>query len=308
MKKIYNILIGGLGDHTQCAICLEDFSIKNLNEDTDLSKSDIIMTRCKHFFHKSCLNNWLKKNDSCPICKTIIKEYQLPDGKNFKLKLQDKIMPRLLNNYDFENSEFINVDFTSSNLKDSKMHYVEFDECILDKCLGDEDTSFFSSTMIKCSIRSTTFQGSDFKNSYIVICDFANSNLNNCDFMGSNLSASLFVNTKFSNCHFENCDLTGCDFTKAKGLDTCHFLMAIYDEEHPPIFNKKDEELIRDKLLKKPINSHLTPNETLGVISGAIDPTTLSSGGKKKKKNKSIKKKLKKKNKSIKKKTKSRRI
>ena len=37
------------------------------------------------------------------------KKYELPNGNRLKLKLNNKIMPKLLNNYDFENSEFTNV-------------------------------------------------------------------------------------------------------------------------------------------------------------------------------------------------------
>ena len=42
-----------------CSICLEDF--KNGDKVTYLP--------CIHFFHTYCVNNWLKSQNSCPICK-----------------------------------------------------------------------------------------------------------------------------------------------------------------------------------------------------------------------------------------------
>lgn len=46
-----------------CAICLNS-----------INKNQIIYTTdCKHTFHKSCINNWFKKNftSTCPMCRTI---------------------------------------------------------------------------------------------------------------------------------------------------------------------------------------------------------------------------------------------
>ena len=226
------------------------------------------------------------------------KKYELPNGNRLKLKLNNKIMPKLLNNYDFENSEFTNVNFNNSNLRDTKLHHVDLEKCTFNNSRGNINTSFFSSLINESTFKSSEFEKSDFKKSNIINCDFSSSNLIECDFMGSILLTSLFTNANLKDCHFEYCDLTGCDFTDAKNLHTCSFLMAIYDEEYPPLFNKGNE-FILDNLLQKPKNSNLTPDETLGVISGIIDPTTLNKGGKKKK-NKS-KKKLKKKNKSKKK-------
>ena len=40
-----------------CSICMEDNS--------DLWKS----LPCNHWFHKLCINKWLKKNRTCPLCR-----------------------------------------------------------------------------------------------------------------------------------------------------------------------------------------------------------------------------------------------
>lgn len=46
-----------------CAICLEDF------ENGELCQ---IFPVCNHIFHYSCIQHWLKKNMTCPICRCSI--------------------------------------------------------------------------------------------------------------------------------------------------------------------------------------------------------------------------------------------
>ena len=40
-----------------CPICLDN---KNLN---------VVIDKCEHWFHYECLVNWLKKSNSCPLCR-----------------------------------------------------------------------------------------------------------------------------------------------------------------------------------------------------------------------------------------------
>ena len=42
-----------------CVICFENFKV---NE-------KIIKLNCFHIFHKECIENWLNKNNICPVCK-----------------------------------------------------------------------------------------------------------------------------------------------------------------------------------------------------------------------------------------------
>ena len=53
------------GDKT-CAICLEDFK-----ED-----EEVIPLPCdpKHIFHVKCIEDWLRANNACPLCKKPIDE------------------------------------------------------------------------------------------------------------------------------------------------------------------------------------------------------------------------------------------
>ena len=46
----------------QCSICLDDYK----------EGETIVKLKCSHIYHKSCLEKWLLKHNSCPYCKTEI--------------------------------------------------------------------------------------------------------------------------------------------------------------------------------------------------------------------------------------------
>ena len=50
-----------------CSICL-----------VDNPKYRNLTCCCGHQFHKKCINRWLKKNDSCPICREVIRDDVVP--------------------------------------------------------------------------------------------------------------------------------------------------------------------------------------------------------------------------------------
>lgn len=50
----------GSADHDECAICLKCF------KETEICW---LLVKCGHAFHKSCVENWLKINWSCPLCR-----------------------------------------------------------------------------------------------------------------------------------------------------------------------------------------------------------------------------------------------
>lgn len=47
---------------TQCTTCMETF---NLGE-------DVAKLNCDHIFHRPCIEPWLQRNNTCPICRTQI--------------------------------------------------------------------------------------------------------------------------------------------------------------------------------------------------------------------------------------------
>ncbi len=55
-------------DKNQCSICLEDITSKALDEK---------QLNCSHNFHKQCVDEWLKTNKTCPLCRTPVVNYGL---------------------------------------------------------------------------------------------------------------------------------------------------------------------------------------------------------------------------------------
>ena len=45
----------------ECNICFEEYD----------ANSKIVKLPCdaRHFFHEKCIEEWLKQNNSCPLCK-----------------------------------------------------------------------------------------------------------------------------------------------------------------------------------------------------------------------------------------------
>nr|KYP47610.1 RING-H2 finger protein ATL2M [Cajanus cajan] len=53
-------------DHeTTCSICISDY------EESEILR---MMPQCRHYFHKDCVDVWLKVHASCPICRNSLVE------------------------------------------------------------------------------------------------------------------------------------------------------------------------------------------------------------------------------------------
>ncbi|KAI4333677.1 hypothetical protein L6164_018455 [Bauhinia variegata] len=48
-----------------CAICLEDFKVGEFCQ---------VFPECKHIFHSNCIDFWLQKKLTCPICRSYIED------------------------------------------------------------------------------------------------------------------------------------------------------------------------------------------------------------------------------------------
>ncbi|XP_046468464.1 E3 ubiquitin-protein ligase RNF181-like [Neodiprion pinetum] len=64
------------GNCQQCTVCLKDFD----------AASSIKSMPCRHSFHNECITPWLKKTNSCPLCR-----YELPtDDEDYELYKKEK--------------------------------------------------------------------------------------------------------------------------------------------------------------------------------------------------------------------------
>ncbi|CAD8060047.1 unnamed protein product [Paramecium sonneborni] len=59
---------------TTCSICLETFK----------SNSLVRMTYCEHIFHLRCLEQWMKKNKVCPLCRSALDTQTIQKKKKFE--------------------------------------------------------------------------------------------------------------------------------------------------------------------------------------------------------------------------------
>lgn len=47
----------------ECPICIEKFN--------DIDK--VMILKCKHYFHKRCIEQWFNEHDTCPVCREHVK-------------------------------------------------------------------------------------------------------------------------------------------------------------------------------------------------------------------------------------------
>ncbi|ESW11758.1 hypothetical protein PHAVU_008G057100 [Phaseolus vulgaris] len=61
-------------DHdSTCAICIEDY------EESEMLR---MMPQCRHYFHRDCVDAWLKVNATCPVCRNSLKETRSNNDNN----------------------------------------------------------------------------------------------------------------------------------------------------------------------------------------------------------------------------------
>ena len=57
-EKVSEYKVNEKGDE-YCSICLEEFK----------EKEKIITLECDHYYHRTCITDWLKKEPTCPLCR-----------------------------------------------------------------------------------------------------------------------------------------------------------------------------------------------------------------------------------------------
>lgn len=90
-KLKYLNFIGG-SEETNCIICLKTF------------KDNKITTPCGHFFHKKCLNEWVRRQKNCPMCRNDLKQFILDNGCNKCFQLF------------YKNSDYLYLDCCNTNI------------------------------------------------------------------------------------------------------------------------------------------------------------------------------------------------
>ena len=52
-------------DQCKCTICMSDFE----------ENEKVKVLDCMHSYHSECIDTWLKKNTTCPVCKKDMREF-----------------------------------------------------------------------------------------------------------------------------------------------------------------------------------------------------------------------------------------
>ena len=63
-KTITRFFTNSMDSESTCIICLDEFKLKD----------KLRCLPCKHFFHDICITDWLKRNETCPLCRKDIDE------------------------------------------------------------------------------------------------------------------------------------------------------------------------------------------------------------------------------------------
>ena len=155
----------------ECAICLEEFTIQKVrnlsssmskdnsekecdsdNEEDEIKplNKNILKTSCKHYFHRKCIYEWVKKEVFCPICRKELVETINIEDENY-LKIID-CCP------DVKNVLWCIV--ITSDKKTNSVYHEKIMNPKLSNLLKDVDSSSCSSSTSSCSSPSTSSENS----------------------------------------------------------------------------------------------------------------------------------------------------
>ena len=95
-----------------CSICLSEINLQN---DTYLFRRNIgYELSCKHIFHYKCIENWFKKHDSCPYCRTCVSDDPIIiNRRQLELDIHGKRILDILTNPSYSVTSDINSSETT---------------------------------------------------------------------------------------------------------------------------------------------------------------------------------------------------
>lgn len=76
-----------------CSICRCHFDENSLNNKSRLKRDEIAIGKCGHCFHKCCISNWLREQNTCPICAKKWEFLIVSDINSIRSKLELPISP-----------------------------------------------------------------------------------------------------------------------------------------------------------------------------------------------------------------------
>ena len=134
-----------------CIICLGDFiqddQMKNIDE-KEKEKEETSILECGHKFHRKCITDWLKKDESCPLCRM---KFNIKGNDN---KSSSSHINR--NNYIFNDilSEIIRIQTNRNLLNEREVVRIR---SIYDSNYRESSSSFHSSSSSSSSSHSKSF-------------------------------------------------------------------------------------------------------------------------------------------------------
>lgn len=102
----------------ECSICLECI-------DDEKTK-----TTCGHYFHKSCLNTWLQKHNTCPVCRTQISKSTMI---TYRISIYPDTLPEMHFDVDIIGDGATNVDLVVEAFYDILIQDDEFKQIVSNK-------------------------------------------------------------------------------------------------------------------------------------------------------------------------------